>query len=197
MSKIGKDVIKQKKGTQSRLSSGRFKESWKENIDYAVRNITTGDEEETRLVEDPNAYIEGWKNEGVSPEDHRQLTKLLRAAVRRSEDGEDYSDLMQDILKILKKYMTHQNLYKRDYGKWEDTFFSREEQGKVRKPSDTKLKQEVKKLGFIWEEGPFQEDIITGGLPEDMRKVKDLIRQYSLFPNEWNVGDTSAFRRRD
>ena len=119
MSKIGRDAIKQKRRKPRFRSSSRFKEPWKENIDYAVRNITTGDEEETRLVEDPETYIKGWKEEGVSSEDHKKLTRLLRAAVRRSKDGEDYTDLMNDILRVLKKYMSHKDLYSSNYDSWE------------------------------------------------------------------------------
>ena len=104
-------------------------ERWKQTIDYAVRNITTGDEEETRLFEDPNSYIKGFIEEGIPEELMDTIRTILAKLVAHYTFNTPYPDWrireahLDAILAILKHYMSHQELYDKDYGEWEDAFW--------------------------------------------------------------------------
>ena len=109
--------------------TGKY-ERWKHVIDYAVRNLTTMDEEETRLYESDEAmndYLEGFKREGV----HREVIDLIRSALKELRKGYEHGyrswevqlAMCGAICSALEPYMSHQNLYHKDYAAWEDAFF--------------------------------------------------------------------------
>jgi len=84
---------------------------WRDYINSAIRHIEVGDEEEIRIPEDKEAYMKGFKQEGVSTEDLAKLDKLI--------DGNRF-DLNYDAIRdILLKYMSHKELYENDYDNWE------------------------------------------------------------------------------
>lgn len=83
---------------------------WKDTINYAVRCILVGDEEETRIPDDKNGYMEGFREEGVGEEDLELLDTLIKA--------EEY-DLNYDlILKILMPYISHKELFVNHRAYW-------------------------------------------------------------------------------
>ena len=112
------------------------REHWKCTTDYAFRNISTGDEEETRIYEDMDSYREGMLKEGVPKKDVDAAMKLISSAAHLSYDkafkftpvkGLEERDwkYLGKAAKILEKHISHKALAKKDYGKWEDAFLSR------------------------------------------------------------------------
>ena len=117
--------------------TGKY-ERWKHVIDYAVRNLTTMDEEETRLYESDEAmndYLEGFKREGV----HREVIDLIRSTLKELRKGYEHGHrnwevqlaMCGAIRGALEPYMTHQNLYLKDYGAWEDAFWKAQRRWKA------------------------------------------------------------------
>lgn len=81
---------------------------WKHTINYAVRNIEVGDGEQTRLWEDPDFFLEGFKEEGLSVEDMAAAAELI------NEPG-NYDSLLD----LLLPHISHKGLYRRDWDRWE------------------------------------------------------------------------------
>lgn len=86
-------------------------------VDYTVRNITTGDEEEIRVLELEPAEYDGF------PETVREEIRGLVAAVGYQPDGGGDMptwDRNQDrIVELLLPYITHLDIYRADYARWE------------------------------------------------------------------------------
>ena len=105
-------------------------ERWKHVIDYAVRNLTTMDEEETRLYENDEAmndYMKGFAEEGVSSD----VLGIIQLALKKLRKGYEHGHKSWQeqyaycgiIRGALEPYMSHQTLYYTDYAAWEDAFF--------------------------------------------------------------------------
>lgn len=84
-----------------------------ELIDYTVRNITTGDEEDMRVLE-------------LAPEEVAEFPESVRDEIatlvaRNSIEGNHPTwDVDQDrILDLLLPYITHLDIYRADYARWE------------------------------------------------------------------------------
>ena len=93
------------------------------SVDYAVRNIMVGDEEESRLLDHKDDWLEAWKEEGVSDEDLKKLRNLM--------DGINWNlyamGVLQKhfdrILDILKYYISDKKLFDEDFEKWQEKKF--------------------------------------------------------------------------
>jgi hypothetical protein len=87
-------------------------------IDYAVRNITTGDEEDIRILEEPATYLAAF------PEAIREDAARLIAEPGVFDGVSDFDWSIwrtnQDtLLVLLLPYITDRALYESDYGLWE------------------------------------------------------------------------------
>jgi len=92
-------------------------EKWKHTINYALRCIEVGDGEQTRLWEDPDGFIEGFKEEGITDPD---LLQELRDAI-------ECKQLLGFVEDTLKKHISHRDLYENDWDRWEYQTWNDEE----------------------------------------------------------------------
>lgn len=87
-------------------------------VDYTVRNITTGDEEEIRVLElEPSEY------DGFPDSVREEIRALVDAVGYKPDGGGDHAvwDRNQDrIVELLLPYISDRALYDSDYGAWED-----------------------------------------------------------------------------
>lgn len=97
------------------------------SVDYAVRNIMVGDEEESRLLDRKEEWLKEWRDEGVSDEDLEKLRTLM--------DGINW-DLyamgvlekhFDRILDILKYYISDKELFEKDFEKWQEKKWKEDE----------------------------------------------------------------------
>lgn len=104
-------------------------ERWKDIVDYAVRNISVGDEEETRLFEteeDIQDYLAGFKAEGIHPDIVDIIEVLLRKCLKWYTVGKEpreWNTIRLILLDLLKPYMSHRELYENNYPKWDYLFW--------------------------------------------------------------------------
>src|SRR5262245_59948109 len=80
-------------------------------VDYTVRNITTGDDEDIRVLELTDAEIDRF------PAEVREQVAVLIAAGR--ENPNEWVDHQDYVLANLLSYITDRALYDSDYGLWE------------------------------------------------------------------------------
>lgn len=80
-------------------------------VDYTVRNITTGDEEEIRVLELTDDELAGF------PEPVRAE---IRDIVRRNEATTRWDTDQDRIVALLLPYISKPALYRDDYGTWEE-----------------------------------------------------------------------------
>jgi len=91
-------------------------------IDYTVRNITTGDEEDIRVLELADGEIQGF------PEAVReQIRTIIRAQSYATPEGvttghiqTTWADDQEKIRDMLMPYISRPELYAHDYAAWED-----------------------------------------------------------------------------
>ena len=92
----------------------------KSSINYSYRNITVGDEEETRLLENIPAQVVSFIDEGMNERDAKSIHNILL----RIESGKiDYWGGFQFISKILEKYISAPKLEEEDFSMWETFIF--------------------------------------------------------------------------
>jgi hypothetical protein len=92
------------------IPKGKYKRERWTAVDYAVRCILTGDEEETRLTEDIPGWIKSFSSCKVSPSDLIALSNLMHKAKRVL--GYGMENEAEAMLKILKKYVSHKAAWK-------------------------------------------------------------------------------------
>ena len=95
-------------------------------IDYTIRNITTGDEEDTRILELADDEFDGFPD--AVRDEVRQLTERFRA-IWNTEFVQDidyhaWEETQMRILELLKPYMSDPELYENDYDAWENNLLA-------------------------------------------------------------------------
>jgi hypothetical protein len=89
------------------------------SINYAVRNLTTLDEEETRLWDDQITKLESW-GETVTDEELQELFNLMKGL----ETAEDrWTHRYNRIKEILLPYISNRELYDMNYSLWQELLF--------------------------------------------------------------------------
>jgi hypothetical protein len=73
------------------------------SIEYALRNIYVGDEEETKLLEDIDETVRQLKEDGISARDAIKIKKLLKQ-IENTKTGTVYWFLFSRVQTILEKY---------------------------------------------------------------------------------------------
>lgn len=82
-------------------------EKWKPITNYAVRNVEVGDGEQTRLWEDPEYFIEGFREEDVP----WGIISMVESLIKQKDvDGID---------EWLLPYISHKDLHEEDFDRWE------------------------------------------------------------------------------
>jgi hypothetical protein len=94
-----------------------IKEKWRHQINYAIRNIDIGDGEDTRLWEDPDEFCRGFREEGVPHHDVMTIRVLLCEAKHVAYPH--YDEILAEVHKLLFPHISHKELYKNDYDRWE------------------------------------------------------------------------------
>jgi hypothetical protein len=87
-------------------------------IDYTIRNITTGDEEDIRILELAEDEFDGFPAE-IRDEVRRQVEPAAEAFAAMQLDYHAWDRAQMRILELLRPYMTDEALYERDYDAWE------------------------------------------------------------------------------
>jgi hypothetical protein len=90
-----------------------FNKNNNNNVDYAIRNCTVGDEEQIRLWENPEDYVDN-----VPIEVRDQLRKLI-VELEAEKDGVE-----ENIIELLMPYMSNRDVYEFDYPLWETLFWT-------------------------------------------------------------------------
>ena len=88
------------------------------SINYAIRNLTTMDEEQTRLWDDQNNWLEAW-GETITEKELKELTKLMA----NLENAKDLEKRERRINEILLPYINNKKLYDENYSVWESLLF--------------------------------------------------------------------------
>jgi len=99
-------------------------EEWT-SLDYSVWILMTMDDEESRILEAPDDYLNSWRESGVPDELMKDLEILVREQVEQTshEDWRIESARWSAILAILKYYVSHLTLFERHYNIWERQFW--------------------------------------------------------------------------
>ncbi len=101
--------------------------TWKEAIDYDVRNLQVGDGENIRLYEDESEIkvrLDSYEEAGVSKADVQKIADslwLLHDAGALSSGRQDEEE--ETVLGILKKYMSHKELNAKHDAVWHEAMF--------------------------------------------------------------------------
>ena len=93
------------------------------SVDYAIRNIVVGDEEESRLLDHKEHWLEEWKKEGVSDEDLEKLKTLMEGINWDLYAMGVLEKHFDRILNILKFYISDKELFEEDFEKWQQKKF--------------------------------------------------------------------------
>ena len=99
---------------------------WKWFVDYAIRNLLVMDEEETRLFEskeEMEEFLDGFVDDGVEYEDILRIKGKLEQLGAGTETYQEHDQLCNEVQEILKKYMTHRELFEEDDTAWEEAFW--------------------------------------------------------------------------
>jgi len=95
-----------------------------DTLDFVVRHITTGDEEETRLLEEPLTWQVDVKQDmirrGASMKEVHKFARLFNKYV--SGNAEDW-EVGDKIVEALLPYVSQPDLYKSNYSKWENDLY--------------------------------------------------------------------------
>ena len=144
-------------------------------VDYTVRNISTGDEEEIRVLELTDDEIAGF------PDAVRDDVASLIAASLDNRD--DWRSTHQDtIVRTLLPYISRRDLFERDYGAWEtyvlegsvDTLAPEDMAATVRHV----LHAGVEAAIANWAEGYWSEF-------DDTTPARDVLAQFGGFLSAW------------
>lgn len=97
------------------------------SIDYAFRNVMTGDEEQIRIIEEFENYLEdddldSWKDDW-KPQLNDQEIKVLHTALT-AEDPWNSQGWEDVFVEILKPHISNKDLFEQDYERWEMIFFA-------------------------------------------------------------------------
>ena len=88
-------------------------------VDYTVRNITTGDEEEIRLLELADDEFEGFPD-AVRDEVRSLVAVGVEAVFGHARPHAEWDTAQEQILALLLPYISDRALYDSDYGTWEE-----------------------------------------------------------------------------
>jgi hypothetical protein len=106
-----------------------LEEQKKPMINYAVRNLTTLDEEQVRLLEDPEEYVKAWREELST----KKMVKQIRRAAKlfnNHEDSAKVDSTLEDLRLKLLPHIDKPELYEKNYTLWEDWVLEDEERYK-------------------------------------------------------------------
>jgi hypothetical protein len=88
-------------------------------VDYTVRNITTGDEEEIRVLEITDAEFEGFPDE-IRDEIRSLVAVGVEAVFGHGRPHSDWDTAQEQIVGLLMPYVSNRALFDSDYGQWEE-----------------------------------------------------------------------------
>ena len=123
------ESLEQAKLWVKQMSGNKPKRERWTGLDYWVRCLLTGDEEETRLWEDVPEVLKDLKSAGATSRDLAKAKEVLvkRVAGYKAERGsraqlswEMEGKLEQKLIDIFSKYVSHKSLWKA--GTWEAAY---------------------------------------------------------------------------